>query len=148
MVLWRPKRPSRTNTQKICFFHYRGRECKRRKSRNTWSKRQIWPWSTEWNRAKTNWLLPREHTGHSKHLLPTTLRRPYTWTSPDGQHWNQCLYSLQPKMEKLYTVSKNQSQNIKYNLGLSQKKSRKSWRAHCSVQFSRSVVSDSLRPHE
>ena len=89
MVLWRPKRPSRTNTQKICFFHYRGRECKRRKSRNTWSKRQIWPWSTEWNRAKTNRLLPREHTGHSKHLLPTTLRRPYTWTSPDAQYWNQ-----------------------------------------------------------
>ena len=22
-------------------------ECKSRKSRNTWSKRQIWPWSTE-----------------------------------------------------------------------------------------------------
>ena len=30
-----------------CLFHYRGQECKSRKSRNTWSKRQIWPWSTE-----------------------------------------------------------------------------------------------------
>ena len=28
----------------------------------------------------------REHTGHSKHPLPTTQRRLYTWTSPDGQH--------------------------------------------------------------
>ena len=28
-------------------FHYRGLECKIRKSRNTWSNRQIWPWSTE-----------------------------------------------------------------------------------------------------
>ena len=28
-------------------FHYRGLECKSRKSRNTWSSRQIWPWSTE-----------------------------------------------------------------------------------------------------
>ena len=28
-------------------FHYRGLECKTRKSRNTWSNRQIWPWSTE-----------------------------------------------------------------------------------------------------
>ena len=28
-------------------FHYRGLECKSRKSRNTWSNRQIWPWSTE-----------------------------------------------------------------------------------------------------
>ena len=28
-------------------FHYRGQECKSRKSINTWSNRQIWPWSTE-----------------------------------------------------------------------------------------------------
>jgi len=28
-------------------FHYRGMECKNRKSRNTWSNRQIWPWKTE-----------------------------------------------------------------------------------------------------
>ena len=33
--------------QKRCPFHYRGLECKNRKSRNTWSNRQIWPWSTE-----------------------------------------------------------------------------------------------------
>ena len=26
---------------------YRGLECKSWKSRNTWSNRQIWPWSTE-----------------------------------------------------------------------------------------------------
>ena len=32
---------SRTNTQKICPFHYRGLECKSMKSRNTWSNRQI-----------------------------------------------------------------------------------------------------------
>ena len=42
-----PTRPFRTNTQKRCPFHYRGLECKSRKSRNTWSNRQIWPWSTE-----------------------------------------------------------------------------------------------------
>jgi len=28
-------------------FHYRGLECKDRKSRNTWSNGQIWPWSTQ-----------------------------------------------------------------------------------------------------
>ena len=28
-------------------FHYRGLECKSRKSRNSWSNRQIWPWSTD-----------------------------------------------------------------------------------------------------
>ena len=36
MVLWRPTRLCRTNTQKRCPFHYRGLECKSRKSRNTW----------------------------------------------------------------------------------------------------------------
>ena len=57
---------------KRCPFHYRGLECKSRKSRNTWSNRQIWPWNTEWSRAKANRVLPRECTGQSKHPLPTT----------------------------------------------------------------------------
>ena len=34
-------------TPKRCPFHYRGLECKSRKSRNTWNNRQIWPWNTE-----------------------------------------------------------------------------------------------------
>ena len=71
-------------------FHHRGLECKSRKSRDTWSNRQVWPWSTKWSRAKANRVLPREHTGHSKHPLPTTQEKTwtslYTWTSPDGQH--------------------------------------------------------------
>ena len=58
-------RPSRTNTHKRCPFHYSEMEGKSRKSRDTWSNRQIWPWSTEWNRAKANRVLPREPTGHS-----------------------------------------------------------------------------------
>ena len=32
---------------KIFFLHYKGLECKSRKSKNIWSNRQIWPWSTE-----------------------------------------------------------------------------------------------------
>ena len=39
--------------------------------------------------AKANKVLPREQTGHSKHLLQQHKRRLYTWTSPDGQHRNQ-----------------------------------------------------------
>ena len=35
------------DTQKRCPFHYRGLECKSRKSGNTWSNRQIWPWNAE-----------------------------------------------------------------------------------------------------
>ena len=68
----RTTRPFRTNTQKRCPFHYRGLECKSRKSRNTWGNREIWPWNMEWSRAKANRVLPRECTGHSKHPLPTT----------------------------------------------------------------------------
>ena len=58
------------------------------------------------------WLrvLPRECTGHSKHPPPTpqekTLHMDITiWSTPKSE-W---LYSLQPKMEKLYTVSKNKT---------------------------------------
>ena len=92
MVLWRPTRPFRTNTQKRCSFHYRGLESKSRKSRNTWSNRQICPWNAEWSMAKANRVLPRERTGHSKRPLSTT--QDSKWTSPDGQHWNQIDYIL------------------------------------------------------
>ena len=96
------------NTQKRCRFHYRGLECKSRKSRNTWGNRQIWPWKTEWSRAKANRVLPRERTAHSKHPLPTTQEKTLhmgitRWSIPKSD-W---LYSLQLKMEKLYTVGKN-----------------------------------------
>ena len=110
MVLWRPTRPFRTNIQKRCPFHYRGWECKSRKSRNTYSNRQIWPRSTEWSRTKANRVLPREHTGHRKHPLPTTQE---TTLHMDITRWSTLksdwLYSLQPKMEKLYTASKNKT---------------------------------------
>ena len=57
--------------------------------------RQIWPQSTKRSRAKANRVLPRErHTGHRKYPLPTTQRRLYTWTSPDGQYRNQIDYIL------------------------------------------------------
>ena len=92
--------------KKRCPFHYRGQEFKSRKSRNTWSNKQIWLWSTEWSRAKANRVLPRECTGHSKHPLPTTQEKTLhmditRWSTPKSD-W---LYSLQPKMEKLYTQS-------------------------------------------
>ena len=56
--------------------------------------------------------LPRECTGHSKHPLPTmqekTLHMDITrWSTPKSD-W---LYSLQPKMEKLYTVNKNKTRS-------------------------------------
>ena len=71
-LFYEPTRPFRTNTQKRCRFHYRGLECKSRKSSNTWSNRQFWPWNAELSRVKTKRVLPRKCTGHSKHPLPTT----------------------------------------------------------------------------
>ena len=82
------------------------------RSKNTWSNRQIWSWNAEWSRAKTNRVLPRKCTGHSKYPLPTmqekTLHMDITkWPTSKSD----CLYSLQPKMEKLYTVSKNKTRS-------------------------------------
>ena len=98
--------------KKICPFHYRGLECKSRKSRNTRSNWQIWPWNTEWSRTKTNRVLPRKCTGDSKHPLPTTQEKTLhmditRWSTPKLD-W---LYSLQLKMEKLYTVNKNKTRS-------------------------------------
>ena len=44
--------------------------------------------------TKANRVLPREHTGHSKHPLPTTQEKTLHMTSPDGQHRNQIDYIL------------------------------------------------------
>ena len=93
---------------------------------NTWSNRQIWTWSTEWSRAKTNRVLPRECTDHSKHPLPTTQEKTLhmditRWSTPKSD-W---LYSLQPNMEKLYTVSKNKTRSWLLF---------RSWTPYCQMQ--------------
>ena len=107
-------------------FHHRGLECKSRKSRDTWSNRQIWPWSTKWGRAKPNRVLPREFTGQNKHPLPTTqektLHMDITRWSILKSDW---LYSLQPKMEKLYIVSKNKTRTWLW---------LRSWTPYCKIQ--------------
>ena len=62
--------------------------------------------------GKGNRVLPRERPGHSKHPFPTTKDKTLhmdstRWSTPKSD-W---LYSLQPKMEKLYIVSKNKTGN-------------------------------------
>ena len=126
MVLWRPTRPFRTNTPKRCPFHYRGLECKSRKLTNTWNNRQIWPWNTEWSRAKAKSVLPRERIGHTRHPLPTTLEKTLHM---DITRWptlkSDWLYALHPKMEKLYTVSKNKTRSWLW---------LRSWTPYCQIQ--------------
>ena len=112
--------------KKRCSLHYRGLECKSRKLRATWSNRQIWPWNTEWSRSNANKILPRECTDHSKHPLPTTqeeaLHMDITRWSVPKSDW---LYSLQPKIEKLYTVSKNKTRSWLW---------LRSWAPYCQIQ--------------
>ena len=59
---------------------------------------------------KVNRVLPRERTGHSKHLLPTTEEMTL---HIDITRWSILksyqLYSLLPKLQKPYSVSKNKT---------------------------------------
>ena len=126
ICIWRPTRPFRTNTQKRCPFHYRGLECKSRELRNTWSNRQIWPWSTEWSWAKASRVLPREHTGHNKHPLPTTQEKtPHKNITKWPTLKSDWLYSLQLKMVNFYTVSRNKTRSWLW---------LRSWTPYCQIQ--------------
>ena len=64
------------------------------------------------NKAKAKRLLPREHAGHRRHPLPTTQEKTLhmditRWSTPKSDS----LYSLQPTMERLYTLSKNKARS-------------------------------------
>ena len=155
MVLWRPTSPSRTNMKKRCPFHHRALECKSRKSRDTWSNRQVW--STKWRRAEANRVFPRECTGHSKHLLPTTqvmtLHMDITrWSIQNQIDYIPCSWTWRSSIQSAKTrlgahcASDHEFLTAKFRLKL--KKVRITIRLFSSVQFSHSVVSNSSRPHE
>ena len=97
---------------KRCPFHYRGLECQSRKSRNTWSNRQIWPWNTEWSRAKANSFAKkmhwseqtpssnntREDSTHGHHqMINTEIRLIIFFAAKDGE----ALYSQQKQDQEL-----------------------------------------------
>ena len=94
MVLQRPTRLSRTNTPKRCPFHHKGLECK--------SRSQEIPGVTgKFGLGIQNETGQRltEFCQENALVIANTLflqhkRRPYTWTSPDGQCWNQIDYIL------------------------------------------------------
>ena len=71
-------------------------------------------------------VLTKERTGHSKHPLPTTqektLHMDITRWSTLKSDW---LYSLQPKVEKFYTVSKNKTRSWLW---------LRSWIPYCQIQ--------------
>ena len=78
----------------IVLFIIADWNAKSRKSRNTWRNRQIWPWRTEWSKAKANRILQEHPLVIANTLFQQHKRRLYTWTSPDGQYWNQTDYIL------------------------------------------------------
>ena len=98
-----------TCTKDVCFIIG---DWNAKVGRDTWSNRQNWPWSTKWSKSKSNRVLPREHTGHSKHCISTMQEKILymditRWSTPKSD-W---LYSLQQKMENLYIVYKNKTGN-------------------------------------
>ena len=72
LELTQKTKQNKTHRKSRWPFHHRGLEYKSKKSGDTWNNKQVWPWSTKWNRSKANRVLPREHIGHSKHPLATT----------------------------------------------------------------------------
>ena len=55
---------------------------------------QAWPCSTKWSRAKATQFCQENALVIANTLFQQHKRRLYTWTSPDGQHWNQVDYIL------------------------------------------------------
>ena len=94
MVLWWPTRPSKTNnnSKKRCPFHHRWLECKSRSREiprvigkfGLGEKNEAGQRLTEFWQENTLVITNTFCQQHKRSL--------YTWTSPDGQYWNQIDY--------------------------------------------------------
>ena len=94
MVLWRPTRPFRTNTQKRCPFHYTDWNAKVG-SQETPGVTGKFGFGIQ-NEAGQRLI---EFCQENALVTANTLfqqhkRKLCTWTSPDGQQWNQVDYIL------------------------------------------------------
>ena len=109
MVLWRPTRPFRTNTQ-IDVFSFIEDLNEKVGSQETPGVTGKFGLGLQNEVGKRLTEFCQEHTGHSKHPLPTTQEKTLhiditSWQTSKSD-W---LYYLQPHMEKHYTVSKNRT---------------------------------------
>ena len=125
MVLWRPTRPSRTNTQIDVLFII-GDWNANVGSQETPGVTGKFGLEVQNEAGQRLTVLPRAHTGHSKHPLPTTqetiLHMDITrWPIPKSDY----LYSFQLKMQRLYTVSKNKTGSWLW---------LRSWSPYCKTQ--------------
>ena len=73
-------------TKKRCPFHYKGLECKSRKSRNTWSNRQIVLGVQNEAGQRLIDFCQENALVIANTFFQQHKRRLYTWTSTDGQH--------------------------------------------------------------
>ena len=94
-----------------CPFHHRRLECKTRKTRDTWSNRQVWCWSIKWSRAKASRVFPREHwslqTASSNNTREDSTCEHHQMVSTEIR----LILFFAAKMEKFYTGSKNKTGN-------------------------------------
>ena len=74
---------------KKCPYHHRGLECKSRKSRGTWSDRQVWPWSTNEARHRLIKFFQENALVIANILLKQHKRRLYRRMSPNSLCWCQ-----------------------------------------------------------
>ena len=98
-------------------FHHRELECKSRKSRDTWSNRQVWPWNTKWSRVKANRFCQENALVIANTLFQQHKRWLYTWTSPDINQIDYIL--LQPSLIIFFCSPRGRSsiQSTKTRLG-------------------------------
>ena len=83
----------RTNTQKRCHFHYRGLECKSRKSRDTWSTGKFGLGVQNDTGQRLTEFCQENALVIANTLFQQHKRRLYMHIT-DGQHWNQIDYIL------------------------------------------------------
>ena len=124
-VLWRLSRPSRTNTQKRCPFHYRGLECKV-------GSQEIPGVTGTFGLGVQNEAGQRlkECCQENALVIANTLFQQHKRRlHMDITRWSILksgwLYSLQQKMEKLYTVNKNKPRSWLW---------LRSWTPYCQIQ--------------
>ena len=77
-----------TNTKKRSSFHHRRLECKRRKSRDTWSNKFGLGVKNKAGQSLTEFWQENALV-IANTLFQQNKRRLYTWTSPDNQYWKQ-----------------------------------------------------------
>ena len=94
MVLWRPTRPFRTNTQKRCLFHYGDCNAKVGSQETPGITGKIGLGVRKEAGQRLIEFCQENALVIANTLFQQHKRRLYTWTSPDGQHRYQIDYIL------------------------------------------------------